>query len=197
MATNKQIEVGARSIGKDRELPGGGSKKLSRIVHDHLHWFDAAEARGLTWSDMIRLLSANGVVGGNGKPLSVGTLSSTVWRERAEVNSLEEEASARSVRRTRPAPSKRVTKLAKFESDVQTKLNETNSGSGKSASDGHPLGEQPAPGKDNPNLSKPRVRQATALTANSPSRPIASQSKKDVIAFMNRAASVRRRSDDN
>lgn len=194
MATNKEIHLGARLIGKDSEFPGGGSKKLSRIVHDHLQWFDAAEARGMTWSDMIKLLSANGVVGRNGKPLSVGTLSSTVWRERAKDHSLEEETLAHSVLRIRPVPMKRLTKLPKFESDAQT---ETMSDQGKWASGGHPSGNQPAPRKGNRDLSKPQLRPATALTANSPSRPTASQSKKDVLAFMNRATSVRRRSDDN
>lgn len=63
-------------------LPGGRRKKLSRLVEDHLAWFDAAEARGMTWEDMIAALFAAGVVRPDGRPLSVGTLSSAVWRKR-------------------------------------------------------------------------------------------------------------------
>ena len=36
------------------------------------------------WRDMIRALTAAGVTGKSGKPLSVGTLSAPVWRKRAE-----------------------------------------------------------------------------------------------------------------
>jgi hypothetical protein len=48
-----------------------------------LDWFDAAELRGMGWRDMIRALASLGVTGPTGKQLSVGTLSSTVWRIRA------------------------------------------------------------------------------------------------------------------
>lgn len=150
----------------------------------------------MTWSDMIRLLSANGVVGKNGKALSVGTLSSTVWRRRAELQSLGENAPSRSVGKPRLARSKRVTKLPRIESDVQTKTNEVISDRGKGVRGALSGGRQPAGGKFAPNQSKPPIRQATALIAHSPSRPNGAQSKKDVLAFMNRAASVRRKSDE-
>lgn len=83
MATNNNIEVRLRAIVEDFRLPGGGHKKISRLVANHLDWFDAAEARGMTWRDMIKALCAAGVTGREGKPLSVGTLSSAVWRKRA------------------------------------------------------------------------------------------------------------------
>jgi hypothetical protein len=76
--TNKQIEAGAKAIAEDMMLPGGGRKKLSRVVSDHLDWFDAVEARGLTWADMSRLLLAAGAHGSDGGTIPVGTLSSTV-----------------------------------------------------------------------------------------------------------------------
>jgi hypothetical protein len=84
MATSKEIEAGAKAIAEDLRLPGGGLKKLARVIADHLGWFDAAEARGLTWADMSRLLFAVGAKGQNGRPFSVGTLYSTVWRKRED-----------------------------------------------------------------------------------------------------------------
>jgi hypothetical protein len=88
MASNKKIEAGAKVIAEDLALPGGGRKKLARVVENHLDWFDAVEARGLTWSDMSRLLLTAGAKGRNGRAISIGTLSSTVWRKRKEVQTL-------------------------------------------------------------------------------------------------------------
>ena len=85
--TNKQIEAGAKAIAEDMMLPGGGRKKLARVVSDHLDWFDAVEARGLTWGDMSRLLLAAGAHGSDGRAIPVGTLSSTVWRKRSDAAS--------------------------------------------------------------------------------------------------------------
>jgi hypothetical protein len=79
---NREIEAGAKAIASDRMLPGGRRKKLSRLIEDHLAWFDAAEARGMTWDDMIAALFAAGVTRPDGGPLTVGTLSSAVWRRR-------------------------------------------------------------------------------------------------------------------
>ena len=78
MVDNKKLESGLRAMAEDFHLPGGGHKKLSQLVAGHMHWFDAAERRGMGWRDMIRALTAAGVNGRGGKPLSVGTLSSTV-----------------------------------------------------------------------------------------------------------------------
>lgn len=84
MVDNKELESGLKAIAEDFRLPGGDRKKLSQLVAEHMHWFDAAERRGMGWRDMIRALTAAGVSGRDGKPLSVGTLSLTVWRKRAE-----------------------------------------------------------------------------------------------------------------
>lgn len=59
-------------------LPGDGRKKLTRVVSDHLAWFDAAEARSLTWDNMSRLLLSADAHGNNGGAIPVGMLSSTV-----------------------------------------------------------------------------------------------------------------------
>jgi hypothetical protein len=87
-------------MAEDFHLPGGGHKRLSLLVAGHMHWFDAAERRGMGWRDMIRALTAAGVNGGGGKPLSVGTLSSTVWRKRAETKDM----MSRADRQARLAP---------------------------------------------------------------------------------------------
>jgi hypothetical protein len=84
VVTNKEIQAGAKAIAEDFGLPGGAQKKLARVVEGHLAWFDAVEARGMTWADMARLLFAAGAKSRNGRPFSVGTLSSTVWRKRED-----------------------------------------------------------------------------------------------------------------
>lgn len=72
--SNKQIEAGAKAIAEDMMLPGGGRKKLARLVSDHLDWFEAVEARGLTWGDMSRLLFVAGAYGSDGRAIPVRTL---------------------------------------------------------------------------------------------------------------------------
>ena len=84
MTSNKELEARLNAMADDFHLPGGGRKKLSKLVAEHYAWFEAAARRGMSWPDMIRALTAAGVTGRDGKPLSVGTLSSTVWRKRAE-----------------------------------------------------------------------------------------------------------------
>lgn len=81
---NREIEAGAKAIADDLRLPGGRRKKLARVVAQHLEWFDLAEARGLTWDDMIAVLAGAGVKRDSGLPLSRGALSSAVWRKRRE-----------------------------------------------------------------------------------------------------------------
>src|ERR1035437_9445174 len=84
MAKSNEIEAGARPIAEDLRLPGGGQKKLARVVRNHLDWFDMAEDRGFTWADMSRLLFAAGAKGENGSAFSVSTLYLTVRRKREE-----------------------------------------------------------------------------------------------------------------
>jgi hypothetical protein len=100
MVDNKELESGLKAMAEDFHLPGGGHKKLSQLVAEHMRWFDAAERRGMGWRDMIRALTVAGVNARGGKPLSVGTLSSTVWRKRAET----EDVMSRADRQARLAP---------------------------------------------------------------------------------------------
>src|SRR6202022_195619 len=111
MNRNGQLEAGLKRIADDYHLPGGGRKKLSQLVAEHLDWFDAVEKRGMGWQDVIRALTAAGVTGKRGKPLSIGTLSSAVWRERAKAKR-DDNASAlrgspsRPLRTRLPSPAK-------------------------------------------------------------------------------------------
>lgn len=84
MPSNKELEAVLKAMSEDYHLLNGGRKRLSRLVASHLWWFDAAERRGMSWRDMIGALTAAGITGKGGQPLSIGTLSSTVWRARAE-----------------------------------------------------------------------------------------------------------------
>jgi len=65
--TDMEIEAGAKVVAEDFRLPGGGQKKLAKVVGDHLAWFDAVEARGMTWTDISRLLLAAGAEARNGR----------------------------------------------------------------------------------------------------------------------------------
>jgi hypothetical protein len=92
MAKSNEIEAGARAIAEDLCLPGGGQKKLARVVRNHLHWFDMAEDRGFTWAGMSRLLFAAGAKGENGRAFSVSTLYLTVRRNRENTKLIDEGA---------------------------------------------------------------------------------------------------------
>ncbi|NVL89312.1 hypothetical protein HWN76_27805 [Escherichia coli] len=63
MVSNKKREAGLKAMAEDFHLPGGGRKKLSRLVVGNLWWFDAAEQRGMSWWDMIRAMTSAGVTG--------------------------------------------------------------------------------------------------------------------------------------
>jgi hypothetical protein len=119
MVDNKELESGLKPMAEDFRLPGGGHKKLSRLVAGHMHWFDAAERRGMGWRDMIMALTAAGVNGRGGKPLSVGTLSSTVWRKRAETEDVMSRAD-RQARLAPPSPSQKANRFAR-ERQVRSK----------------------------------------------------------------------------
>lgn len=87
VANNQDIEAGAKAVTEDKRLPGWRLEKLARVVADHMDWFDAAAARGTTWQDTERGLATAGATGKDGKPLRIGKLFSTVWRERIKVQS--------------------------------------------------------------------------------------------------------------
>jgi len=179
--TNKQIEAGAKAIAEEMTLPGGGRKKLARVVENHLDWFAAVEARGLTWGDISRLLLAADAKGGNGRAISIGTLSSTVWRKREEVRALEN-------------PARRPTK---------TPITPGRSGSAGQTGDHDAMPDKPPPSRAVANQgSKTRAqdrassgptphRTRNAAKAHTPPNTEAT-SKAQTLAFMKRAATIRR-----
>ena len=179
MATDKEIEAGAKAIAADLALPGGGRKKLARVVEDHLSWFDAVEIRGLTWNDVTRLLFAAGAKGPNGRPISIGTLSSAVWRKRKETR----------------------TSMPSTKTQIETGAPPPQSGVGKRARDPRVLAGDPSlasatAGK----ISKTSITRQSAMRPTSPQNSsktanpakIASTSKSQTLAFMQRAAAIRR-----
>ncbi len=58
MVDNKDLESGLKAMAEDFHLPDGGHKKFSQLLARYMHWFDAAERRGMGWRDMIRALTA-------------------------------------------------------------------------------------------------------------------------------------------
>ncbi len=176
MASNKELESGLRAMADDFHLPGGGQMKLSKLVAGHLDWFDAAERRGMSWRDMIRAMTAAGVTGRGGKLLSVGTLSSTVWRKRAEAA----DKMSRASRRPRLAPAGPAPQHLRLPKGT------------KRLSAGQPprsKGSASRPFDDQAQVS----RQSLAPSKRS-ARKVRSQNK-DVLAFMDRARAVRQQSD--
>lgn len=174
MSRNRELEAGLKAIAEDQLLPGGGRKKLSRLVAEHLHWFDAAERRGMSWRDMVRALAAAGITDGGGKPLSVGTLSSTVWRKRSEVAKGAQHAS-RPARATPSAPSRphrKPTKEPKLSSVEPPRTRHVTS---------RPVDNELQAGRGSPTPSQRSVREFGGQN-------------KEVLAFMNRARAVRERS---
>ena len=176
MAGNKELEAGLRAMTADFHLPGGGRKKLARLIADHLWWFNAAAQRGMGWEDMVRTLAAAGVTAAGGKAFSVGTLSSTVWRKRAEVNAESgSEASSSGVQlasshamhsagtppdRTKYAPTAQPKNKIKFQT-IAKRLQ----------------------------MTQPRTSPSKRLPKGGPDQ------NKDILAFMDRARTVRRPSE--
>jgi hypothetical protein len=176
MASNKELEGGLKAMVEDFHLPGGGRKKLSQLVAGHLAWFDAAEQRGMGWRDMIGVLTAAGVTRRGGKPLSIGTLSSTVWRKRSEAA----EEADRS-RRGRLNPPQPVSSRQKSQSEPKHTSAEQFRGEKRTVilqGTDHGLAGRAA--------SLPPKRSNSGGGA---------QTNKDVLAFMDRARAVRRRSE--
>lgn len=172
MASNKELEAGLRAMAVDFHLPGGGRKKLARLIADHLWWFEAAEQRGMGWGDMARALAAVGVTAQGEKAFGVGTLSSTVWRKREVTPESGSEASRGGRRprsshtlnsavtlpgRTRRAPARQPKK----ETEAQTVA-------------------------ERPRATQPRTSPSEQLRKGGASQ------KDDILAFMDRARSVRR-----
>jgi hypothetical protein len=172
--TNKQIEAGAKAIAADMTLPGGGRKKLARLVADHLNWFDAVEERGLTWGDMSRVLFAAGVHGPGGRPIPVGTLSSTVWRK-------QQEAATSSA----PAPTRRGTGQQSRNNDQTTSANYHARVEEKRV----PAIVRQKPSKRSRHLAAEATKsQATKTSASDPP----ATSNRQTLDFMQRAAALRR-----
>ena len=176
MVTIKELEAGLKAMAEEFHLPGGARKKLSRLVMGHLWWFDAAEQRGMTWQDMTRAMAAAWMTGGGAKPVSVGTLSSTVWRARTKGG---EANGARKPERLGPAPP--IPRSSYPRNGTRDRgTGETQRGGRKASaqnSDGAKVdrpGAKPMGGGD-------RIGRAN----------------KDVLAFMDRARAVRRRSQDD
>lgn len=175
MGRDGEVEAGLKRMSEDYHLPGGGRRKLSQLVAEHLYWFDSAEKRGMGWREMIRALMSVGVTDKGGKPLSVGTLSSTVWRKRAAAEAGINSAAAHT-RRGSPelaAPLLRPPKKA------------------KQLSFGQPRQTRPAkplPVKDQAQPSR------SAPPSGGETNNVRVQNR-DVLAFMDRARAVRRRAD--
>jgi hypothetical protein len=175
MARNSELESGLRTMAEDFHLPAGGRMKLSRLVAEHLDWFDAAERRGMGWRDMIRAMTAAGITGRSGPPLSIGTLSSTVWRERLQA------AQQADNRRGRAMPLERIDSRPRPPSEA-TRVSANQARDRKRTVVPH--------GTDHD-----RPRQAAPASSKRSNSGGDERSNKDVLAFMDRARSVRRRSE--
>jgi hypothetical protein len=171
MANNKELEVGLGAMAAEFHLPGGGRKKLARLVAAHLEWFEAAEQRGMVWQDMVRALAAAGITTADSKPLSVGTLSSTVWRKRAETKR-GPVIDGRGL--TRPGQPEEVRKREMPPRDTKPTV---------------PRGQRQE------NKSKTVAERARKIRPQAPAAKGNAAQHGDILEFMDRARTVRRRSE--
>ena len=86
MATNVDIESGARIVAEDFKLPAGRRKAVAKLVADHLGWFDAAKSRGMGAEDILSLLTSVGATYADGSSINFDTLSNALWRKRNETS---------------------------------------------------------------------------------------------------------------
>lgn len=171
---NRDIEAGAKMIASDLQLPGGRRKKLARVVAEHLAWFDQAEARGMTWDDMIAVLASAGVTREDGRALSRGALSSAVWRKRQDGRIV----SVRKVGGEKPGdPSTRKTSRR------------TEQGLPGQQTVGHRTANRPA-GKS------PARKNAPFTGRPAPAGARQHDASNAVLAYMQRAARIRRNADE-
>lgn len=175
MASNKEIEAGAKAIADDMALPDGGRKKLARLISDHLDWFDAVAARGLTVGDISRVLFAAGATAANGRPIPLGTLSSAVWRKRGEAAMPAKPVlSPAKVRLAKPAPRQDRSRKRDAASSKPAALTPD----GKTSMNAQ---------TQRPSSKKTAMKPLSAASLNS-----AATSKAQTLAFMKRAAAIRR-----
>lgn len=190
MARIDEIEAGAKAIAKDCNLPGGRTVKLARVVARHLHWFDAAEARGLTWDDMIALLAIAGVRRPNGLPLSRGTLSSAVWRKRNEVT-------AEKKRSDQPPVGGGIAELAAHPGFRSGPRKNDVSSSKQASNDRATRARQPVRQRASSETGIPSGLYKPNSSGQKSKDDAANQSDvPDVLAFMKRAAKLRQSHDD-
>jgi hypothetical protein len=190
MATSNEIKAGAAAIAEDLRLPGGGLKKLARVVEGHLDWFDKAEACGLTWADMSRLLFAAGAKGRNGRPFSVGTLYSTVWRKREGVKRIGSGAASSSKSTTGIQGSKQKLLPRKGRLDLAP----IRSGNVELPREPRQVRRSTSekPERRSKRKEKKQVEASTERQLSpTKSGTILPSSKKDLLAFMQRSAAVR------
>lgn len=191
MAKGNAIEAGARAIAEDLRLPGGGQKKLARVVRNHLDWFSAAEDRGFTWADMSRLLFAAGAKGESGNAFSVSTLYVTVRREREREEILGSSAAS---------PTRSITARQSSERELlpQRSRPRTPRGSGSAETPRKPRQvrkvkfekpERHAEKEEDKHLEASAERRLSTKRAETvlPNSP----SKKELLAFMQRSAAIR------
>ena len=86
--TDDMILNGAKSIAKALAVPGGQAS-LDFVVARHLPWFNAAQARGMSWKHITDVLFTAGAKRLTGKRFSTGHLSAVVWRQREQTEANE------------------------------------------------------------------------------------------------------------
>jgi hypothetical protein len=176
VASNKELQEGLKAIAEDFHLPGGGRMKLSKLIARHMAWFEVAERRGMGWRDIARALSGSGITSETGQPLSIGTLSSTVWRHRAaEIASINgrNEVGQQPAAKLAVVHAKRPKSTMPTKARIKPRKNRAELRSGNGQNDGQP--------------------KAATKSKRSKSEP-AGESE-NVMAFMARAREVRRRSE--
>jgi hypothetical protein len=82
---DSDLMTGAKRIAATLKGPIG-QIKLTRVVGQHLHWFEDVRSRGMTWDQIITVLTAAGATRADGTPFARGHVSSAVWRARKGIS---------------------------------------------------------------------------------------------------------------
>ncbi len=190
---DQELIEGAQAIAQELMLPNGRRLKIAKVIDRHLSWFEAARRRGLEWDDIIALLFAEGVMRPNGQRLTRGHLSSLVWRK---LNSAPVEAAAAEATTVRrPAKTSDAARRRKVgvrtESLKDDEQRQADSVAPLRSTSKKPSGKTPIrrPLVDaNGVRSNERAPSAASSLGGSKS----AEEKADLLAFMHRAAALRR-----
>jgi hypothetical protein len=182
---DKALRSGADTISRWLQTPGGRGS-FDKAVAEHLLWFQAARLRGMGWSAIVNVLSHAGVKRDSGLRLSEGHVRGVVSRQQKRVKIDQNAVLERLVERYGSTP-------AETDGGSRPQLKHAPS---KALAFGLNVALQAPPSKKRSEPSgKVRHTRMDGQSGMKTLSPKASLDRGDIRAFMQKAATLRRRSD--